>query len=219
MIEVDLLKLGTKSRNTSRDMPSSQGGSRRTSAPRLRLLLGDPWVSACALVTTLCIGLAGYLSWSAMRSHADIATAIRSALHDSTRHSASARRTSELEGRRDETAEKASVIEEIDSGRYAWPQIMNDVAAALPDQAWIGRLQSVASEGTLRFRIEGRAWENLAVARFLSGLEASAFVSGAQLVALEYTAEESFGSTRDVYRFLIEAGYADGRPSDAEPES
>lgn len=219
MIEVDLLKLGTKSRNTSRDVPSSHRGSRRPPVSRLRILLGDPWVLACALATTLCIGLAAYLSWSAMRLRTDLAAAVRSALQDSARHSASASRTSELEGRRDETEEKAAVIEEIDSGRYAWPQIMNDVTAALPDQAWIGRLRSVASEGTLRFQIEGRAWENLAVARFLSGLEASAFVGGAQLVALEYTAEEWFGATRDVYRFLIEAGYADSRPSGAGPES
>lgn len=219
MIEVDLLKSGKKSRpKTSGSSPRGRGS--RASRPSRGGPIGalmrfldrapgswrtDGWVVASAVVVATCVGAAAYMVVSAGAVESRSAAALEAALADSVRRTATLQTMRELEERRETIAAKASIIEELDAQRYAWPRIMSEVALALPAEAWLVHLGQTASDGPVRLRLEGRATDNLAVSRFWNDLESSSAIGAVQLVALELGVEEWAGGTRDVYHFVLEA--------------
>ncbi len=219
MIEVDLLKSGKKGRpKTSGSIPTGHGS--RASRPsrggpigtllRLRGRVPgswwvDGWVVASAVVVATCAGAAAYMVVSAGAVESRTAVALDAALADSARRTATLETMRELEERRQTIAARASIIEELDAQRYAWPRIMSEVALALPAEAWLVHLGQTASDGSVRLRLEGRATDNLAVSRFWNDLESSSAIGAVQLVALELGVEGWAGGTRDVYHFVLEA--------------
>ena len=219
MIEVDLLKSGKKSRpKTSGSSPTGRGS--RASRPSrggpigalMRFRGGAPgswradgWVVASAVVVAACAGSAAYMVVSADSVESRSAAALDAALADSVRRTATLETMRELEERRETIAARASIIEELDAQRYAWPRIMSEVALALPAEAWLVHLGQTASDGPVRLRLEGRATDNLAVSRFWNDLESSSAIGAVQLVALELGVEEWAGGMRDVYHFVLEA--------------
>lgn len=219
MIEVDLLKSGKKGRSKASGPVSAASGSRtaRTGAHpqvgaflRIRgVALGgwriDGWVAASAAVVAACAGAAAYMAISAGAVESRTEAALDAALQDSVRRTATLEKMRTLEERREAVAARAAVIEELDAERYAWPRIMSEVARALPAEAWLVHLGQTASDGPVRLRMEGKATDNLAVARFWNDLEASSAIGTMQLVTLEHGVEERSGATRDVYHFVLEA--------------
>ena len=119
-----------------------------------------------------------------------------------------------LQARADSIAERVAVIQEIDQGRYMWPHLMNEVARAMSDYAWLTRLFQVSVEEAPVFQIEGQAGTYFALTTLMENLEASPFIGGVQLIASQQVAlSDDSGGARLLYEFVIEA---EGRPPPPE---
>lgn len=103
-----------------------------------------------------------------------------------------------------------SLLQELDQGRYIWPHLFDQFAAAIiQDQIWLVRWHEIASSGSeggrangpVRFQLEGMAANNDAVAKFMEALEASPFITS---VIFKGTSAEQIQNT-DVVRFTLEA--------------
>jgi len=203
MIEVDLV-------------PDNSGGRigrarRLSSAGRLRAIRLDAWILVCSLVALGSLGTAAYLVLTASRGLSDLEVAVERALQDSAQSAAGGRLLMRLHGKRDSTIARISMIEGLDVTRYQWPHILDEVAAALPESAWITGIASVASHGSeLRFQVEGRALDNFALTRFWNALEASFFIRNVQLISTEHLERRDPGTDGDLsasHRFVIGAEY------------
>lgn len=207
MIEIDLL--GSRGKPGSRTPKAlaagGHGATRAWRGRRLRALRPDGWVLGSAAAAVAFLGWAAYMAVSASGMESRAVAALEQALADSVRRAESLMKVKTLEERRDAIAGRAAVIEALDAQRYAWPRIMSEVARALPAEAWLVHLGQTASDGPARIRIEGMSTDNLAVARFWNGLEASPEIATVQLVALEHGTEERPGGPVDVYHFVLEA--------------
>jgi Tfp pilus assembly protein PilN len=99
---------------------------------------------------------------------------------------------------RDSLAAELRAIRRIDSDRYVWPHILEEVTKALPDYTWLTSLQAqggapmvpgaapaapaameadTGAAPPVRFRIEGRTSEIAAYTRFLRQLAASPWIA------------------------------------------
>lgn len=86
---------------------------------------------------------------------------------------------------RDSLVAELEAIRAIDSDRYNWPHILDEVSKALPDYTWLeglGVLAPPPGEDTLavkriRFEIEGRTADMAGYTRFLRQLNASPWLT------------------------------------------
>ena len=202
MIEVDLMPDGAG---------GATGRARRRSGRRLRAVQLDAWVVACGLVASGAIGTAAYLVLAVSRELSDLEVAVGDALRDSARSAEDARLLLRLDNRRDSIIRRISMIEDLDATRYRWPHILDEVAAALPQGAWITGVASIAPGGPqVRFQVEGRASDNFALTRFWNALEASFFIQDVQLVSTEHLERRDTGTDGNLsasYRFVLAAEY------------
>lgn len=220
MIEIDLL--GSRGKPGSRTPKAlaarGPGAARAWRGRRLRELRPDGWVLGSAAGAVAFLGWAAYMAVSASGMESRAVAALEQALADSVRRAESLMKVKTLEERRDAIAGRAAAIEALDAQRYAWPRIMSEVARALPAEAWLVHLGQTASGGPQRIRIEGMSTDNLAVARFWNGLEASPEIGTVQLVALEHGTEERPSGPVDVYHFVLEAVQTALEPPSEAPE-
>lgn len=208
MIEIDLLP-----------RTSAQGNRPVSSTPvprkPFRFLVQDPWVLASSLVVILSLACSGWLLAAGRERTAELNAALETAVRDSIRTAMLAAEAQLLGARLDSVRMRVSVIRHIDSSRYVWPRLLDEVAKALPREAWlvqIAQLSTVA--GDVRFRVEGKTFENLAISRFWDGMESSAFIDDVRLVSTEHLMEllGDSGEPAHAYFFVLEAGYRDSRP-------
>jgi Tfp pilus assembly protein PilN len=181
LIEVNLLPGGKKR--------SSKGGS---FSPRAGL-------------PSLKLGGGGLLFFSVRSAREETQVLLDEAVQDSIRFADLIERTNQLTARRDSIAQRVSIIQEIDAGRYIWPHVLDEVARALPDYTWLREITQVGSE-PLEMRVAGRAGSMFAVTNFMRNLEASPFLRG---VIME-RAEQAPSETDDqdiVYVFEFLVGY------------
>jgi len=207
VIEVDLLK----------GSPGIRGGRLRQDPVGLRLpnIPADGWVVGSCLAMLVSAGLAGYLVLSVRGQTADLDLVLQAALADSA--TAAARRHSGLvlQAHRDSIASRVARIQEMDALRYLWPRIMDEVANALPEEAWLTRLAQVPSDNRrIRFRLEGMARTNRALTRFWNGLESSLFIGDVRLITSDHASAASVGDGADnpLHHFVLEAGQEDPPP-------
>ncbi len=212
MIEIDLLP-----------RTSAQGNRPVSSTPvprkPLRFLVQDPWVLASSLVVVLSLACSGWLLAAGRERTAELNAALETAVRDSMRTAMLAAEAQLLGARLDSVRMRVSVIRHIDSSRYVWPRLLDEVAKALPREAWlvqIAQLSTVA--GDVRFRVEGKTFENFAISRFWDGMESSAFIHDVRLVSTEHLMEPpgDSGEPAHAYFFVLEAGYRDSRPRPPE---
>ena len=170
MIEVNLLPGGKKrtSKGFSLSMPKlSLGGGGGD--------VGDPYVIFFAVAAAIAIG---YMGWSFMsvRSEAeDLAVRLEEERQDSVRFAALIEQTNRLTARRDSIAERVAIIQEIDAGRFVWPHLLDEVAAAVPEYTWLREI-IYSGENPLQVRIVGRAGSIYAITNFMTRLGASQFL-------------------------------------------
>lgn len=131
---------------------------------------------------------------------------MEAAARDSMRIAAAAAATRVLEARRDSIAERVHLVLALDARRYVWPHLLDEVAGALPREAWLTRLAHTTSpEGGVRLRIEGRARGSVALTRFWNGMEASPFIGGVRLVNSERMERPLPDEAEELYHFVLEA--------------
>jgi Tfp pilus assembly protein PilN len=167
--------------------------------------LGDRWVLGAAAVIILLVGAAAYLFWTTRGRLTELEVGIVAAQADSARYVDEIAQSSLLEAREDSILQRATIIQEIDEGRYVWPHILDEIARALPEYTWLTNILQVSLGEELQFRIDGRAGNNFAVTQFMENLEASLFISNVDLISAEQVPESSGGVNRAVTSFSLEA--------------
>ena len=206
MIEVNLLPGGKK---------GSSGGL-AFSMPKLGSLLPgrggggggasmDPYL-LFAIVAAV-VGL-GYMGWSFFAANGrteDLNVQLEEERQDSIRFAAIIEQSNQLQARGDSIARRVQVIQEIDQGRFVWPHLLDEVAAAVPDYTWLREvLQQTASPLTVR--LSGRAGSIFAITQFMRRLEASRFLHTVQMENTQQIPSEE--SPEDlVYLFELVLSY------------
>lgn len=114
---------------------------------------------------------------------------------------------------RDSLVAELTAIREIDSDRYVWPHILEEVSKALPDYTWLVSIETMASpleEGAdstakppTRFQIDGRTSDLSAYTRFVSALANSPWVQNAEFGPVQSVLEEN----RPVNSFTVTVSY------------
>lgn len=184
MIEVNLLPGGKKkaSKGFSFSMPKfNLGGGGDTP---------DGYVIFFAVAAAIAIG---YMGWSFMcvRGEAEeLEVRLEQERQDSIRFAALIEQTNRLTARRDSIAERVAIIQDIDAGRFVWPHLMDEVAAAIPEYVWL-REVTYANASPLQVRIVGRAGSIYAITQFLRRLESSAFLRDAEAQQIQQQPSES----------------------------
>lgn len=205
MIEVDLASSNSGSESST--------GRRLRSRRRLRAIQLDAWVLVCGLVGLGSLGTTTYLVVAATREVSDLEVAVGDAVRDSAQSAAGVQLLLPQQRKRDSMVARISTIEDLDATRYRWPHILDEVAVALPEGAWINGIASVASDGDgIRFQVDGRAQDNFALTRFWNAMEASFFIRDVQLVSTEHLEGRVSGPDHDLstsYRFVLGAEYED----------
>ncbi len=212
MIEVDLLP-----------RTSAQGGRRTSSTPvprkPLRFLAQDPWVRASAVVFSLCAAASGWLLAGEPGRGAGLNAALEAAVLDSVRTAMLVASAESATARLDSVRARVAVIRDLDARRYIWPRIFDEVAKALPREAWLVQIAQLASEdGGIRFRVEGKTFRNSTISRFWEGMESSEFLHDVRLVNTEHLMEPApdSGDLQGAYFFVLEADYRNSRPQNSE---
>lgn len=162
-------------------------------------------------VILLLVGAAGYFYWTVTQGLADLDVGIETAQADSVRYVDEIAQNALLQAREDSILQRATIIQEIDEGRYVWPHILDEIARALPDYTWITEIVQVSLGGELQFQIDGKAGNNFAVTQFMENLEASLFISNVRFRSTEQVSEDSGGFNRAVTSFSLDAFF--DRPS------
>jgi Tfp pilus assembly protein PilN len=197
LIEVNLLPGGKK---------RGKRGGGGIGLPDLSDLPADPYILGTAVVS---IGVVVVLAWMLMgvsSQQEDVQVSLQDALEDSANFADLIERNQSLEARRDSIAEKVSIIQEIDAGRYMWPHLLDEVARALPDFTWLSNIIQISVGQTIDFEIQGRAGNTFALTKFMENLEASPFMRGVSLINSQQVSEVgASGDQQQVYSFQLEA--------------
>lgn len=197
MIEVNLLPGGDRKAAKRRRFSFSP------SKLRGALPSGDRWSVSALVAALLALGVSAWLLLSVGGQVEELEVQTEAAVRDSIRLADVIEQSGTLQARRDSIAQRVAIIQEIDQSRYIWPHLMDEVARAIPDYAWMTELVQVSGGNQPTVQIEGRAGTYFALTTFMENLEASPFLRGVQLISSEQV--ELSGGERLVYEFVLEA--------------
>lgn len=202
LIEMNLLP-GTK-----RGAARQRRGRRKLSVPRFEglgeAIKGDPFVIAVVGLAVLAVVHFGYTAYSQGRELSRLETELDVQRQDSIRYAANIAAADSLKARQDTLQQKAQIIREIDSDRYVWAHVLDEVSASLPDFTWLTGLRQTAGSGVdVEFRIDGMTGATAALTRFMRDLEESPFIRNVRLVSQEQTQQ----GQKLVHNFVLMARY------------
>lgn len=179
MIEINLLPGAEKRRKRK-----SGGGGFSLKLPdsmpeldRMLLAIIGGWIIGPAIIAFMYFGVQGRKT--------DIQLAIDQAVADSTRFARVITTQATLRARQDTIAQKLTLIQEIDAGRFIWPHILDEISRALPDYTWLQAIDQVQGGANPTFQIQGRTGNIRALTRFMGALEDSPFLRNIQLINQE----------------------------------
>lgn len=183
LIEMNLLPGGKRAVATSK---------KKRRAPKVNFegLKADPMVLLVLVLAIGGVGYAGYTYVSQTRTLSSLDQSIQREQEDSVRFARIIAIADSVRARQDTLKQKIQIIQEIDSDRYIWAHILDEVSRALPDYTWLTSIQqtSAAAENqNVEFRIEGMTGATEALTRFMRDLEASPFLRSIRLVSVEQT--------------------------------
>ncbi|GBD32264.1 hypothetical protein HRbin33_01228 [bacterium HR33] len=203
MIEVNLLP-GPKKRKAGAGLtlPDFSALAAKVKDPLLAGAVGS-WILAAGIIATL------YTVES--RRIAALEQELRQVERSERQFRALIAQKQKEEQLRDSLLAELEAIRAIDSDRYNWPHILDEVSKALPDYTWLERLAVLApppGEDTLavqriRFEIEGRTADMAGYTRFLRQLNASPWLTDIVPGATRAVVEED----RAVFSFNIVAAF------------
>ncbi len=167
----------------------------------------DRWTGYAAFVGGLSVLAIAWLFLMVAGQAEELEVQIAVAAADSARFADLIERSEALQARRDSIARRVEIIQQIDGDRYVWPHVMDEVARALPDFAWLLGLSQVSGTGgEVVFQIDGAAGTYFALTTFMENLEASPFIRGVRLVASDQTSiPGGDGAERLIHQFVLQA--------------
>jgi Tfp pilus assembly protein PilN len=192
VIEVNLLP-GGKKRSTGaspfaglaqafKGRGGGGGGGGGTSA--------DPYMVFFAVAVSVTIG---YIAWAYLGTtgeHEELQVRVEEERQDSVRFADLIERTNLLAARNDSIAQRVAIIQDIDQGRYVWPHVLDEVAAAVPDYTWLNEIMYAGGD-PLQVRVNGRAGSIYAITNFMRRLEASSFLRAVSMDRAEQVPSEA----------------------------
>ncbi|HEX2078778.1 MAG TPA: PilN domain-containing protein [Longimicrobium sp.] len=138
MIEINLLPSGTQRRPVA---------ARRAGAgPSLPSLGADPRLAMLGGAAVLFLLLAGYWFWTSGQARAEVQAQIEREAQDSVRLERTIALMKALDTRRDTIDRKMDVIRQVDTRRYVWAHLMDEVSRATPPFMWLTKLAVVEDE-------------------------------------------------------------------------
>lgn len=236
MIEINLLPSGATRRPAAARRP---GGSAGSSLPSLG---ADPRIAAVAGLGVLLLLGGGYWFWNSGQARDALLGQVEAAAADSVRLERAIALMKTLDTRRDTIDQKMDVIRQVDTRRYVWPHVMDEVSRATPPYLWLTRLAVVEDEAegaapapapaagdTAKtdsaaapaappvpagpvFNVEGHAGATESLTRFMKNLEASPMIRDVGLV----TSQQEQVQGRTVLKFTLEARWEEPDPAFVE---
>ena len=192
--------------------PGATAGLRRRrlpgfSLPSLPRVGGDARALAGAGVGLLVIALIVFGYWSLGQREAALRSNIQEQVTDSTRLAGAIELVTAMQARQDTMTAKIDVIRSVDTRRYVWPHLLDEISLALPAYTWLTEIRTTAPVDSLgvgpSFAMQGNAGSTQALTRFMKNLESSAFIGDVTLV----TSEQEEVEGRTIHRFTLEAIY------------
>ncbi|MFW6193787.1 MAG: PilN domain-containing protein [Gemmatimonadota bacterium] len=153
---------------------------------------------AIFLVAVVLVPLVVGLLWFRQSSRAgDLETRLEEARADSTRLADLRELSDSLTARREEIGDRVDLVQGLDDDRFVWPHLMDEIARALPQQAWLRGLKQQSELPDLELQVMGTASRPLVITEFVRNLEQSPFVGDVQIVgsnrqSSEGTSTQSF---------------------------
>lgn len=135
------------------------------------------WIIGPAIGLFLYFGIQG--------EKTEVQLAVDQAVADSVRYAGLIETQASLRARQDTIAQKLSLIQEIDAGRFIWPHILDEISRAMPPYTWLEAIDQVQGGTAPSFQIQGRTGSLPALTRFMDALEASPFLRNIQLISSE----------------------------------
>lgn len=138
MIEINLLPSGTQRRPAA---PRRAGAG-----PSLPALGADPRVAGMGGAAVLLALLGAYWFWTSGQSRSQLQAQVETEAADSVRLERTIALMKTLDTRRDTIDRKMEVIRQVDTRRYVWPHLMDEVSRATPPFMWLTKLAVVEDE-------------------------------------------------------------------------
>jgi Tfp pilus assembly protein PilN len=193
LIEINLLPSGAARR------PAAPGRRPGAGGPSLPSLGTDPRVAALAGVGVLLLLGGGYWWWNAGNTRAELTAQVEAAQADSVRLERTIALMKTLDTRRDTIDQKMEVIREVDTRRYVWPHLMDEVSRATPPYMWLTKLAAVEDEAAPAPAVPTAAPADTARARADS---AAAAAAAARPSGPVFNIEGHAGATEALTRFM-----------------
>lgn len=150
------------------------------------------------------------LGWGYLRMgtrEATLQESIDREVADSTRYASMIGLVNSVQAREDTIQQKIAVIRSVDTRRYVWPHLLDEIGLALPAYTWLTEVRTTMAVDSLgvgpSFAVQGNAGSTQALTRFMKNLETSMFIGNVTLV----TSEQDILEGRTIQRFTLEATY------------
>lgn len=214
MIEINLLPNARKKSRSSSSSASKFDMGAFTG--NLTSRMKDPWLLVA--IAGVVIGVAGVGAQWFFQDRAETALLERErvAVQDSARYAAVVAQRAAAEAQRDSISRQIAVITALDSERFIWPHVLDEISRALPTYTWLSSVRqsnpaaaaspeaTVESTPTVAIRVIGLTVNVQALTVFMRQLEASPFLQNVTLVVSELTVVDE----KEVTEFTLDINYA-----------
>lgn len=137
------------------------------------------------------VPLVAGLSWFNQSSRVEtLEGRLEEARSDSARLADLRQLSDSLTSRRQEIQRRIDLVRRLDRDRFVWPHLMDEVATALPANAWLRGFKKQSELPDLQVQVMGTAARPLVITRFVRNLERSPFVSDVQIVGSNKQVED-----------------------------
>lgn len=205
-----------------------RGGAKPRAARSAPAFAGDPWMAGLVVLGMAVLLWVAYGFWRTGERQAELTERIEAEVADSTRFASTIGLLDAVRARQDTIQQKIQVIRSVDTRRYEWPHVLDEVSRAMPSFTWLSKLAAsdpapvapvapadsaaaaapVVPEGPA-FTIEGNTGSTQALTAFMKRLEESPFIRHVGLVTSEQITEEG----RTFQKFTLEARYEEPDPA------
>ncbi|MEX2572141.1 MAG: PilN domain-containing protein [Gemmatimonadota bacterium] len=189
---------------------SAKVGSRRTpgfTLPALPAVGADVRTIAGIGAGVLLLALVLFGYWRMGERRTALNAQIEQELADSTRYAGAIALVQALQARQDTVTQKIGIIRSVDTRRYVWPHLLDEISLAVPAYTWLTQITSTEPTDSLQvgpvFTIQGNVGSTPALTRFMKNLETSPFIGEVTLI----TSEQDVVEGRTIQRFSLEARY------------
>ncbi len=166
---------------------------------------GDLRVLGGIACGALIVSLTGFGYWRMDVHEEGLQVRVEQEVADSIRHASTIELMRMLQARQDTVEQKIGIIRQIDSRRYLWGHLLDEISKSVPPYVWLTAIGS--SEGAdpngpgESLTIQGNAGSTQSLTQFMKNLELSPYMSDVMLITSQQA--EVAGGT--IQRFSLEA--------------